>query len=111
MKKEAPKLPKELSDCSYLETIERLSSVNYSYDEMAIYLSQSKSKFRIKATTEDSDEWLAIQRGRLESQFEIDDKLSQNARTGNITAAQTIEKRRKIKDFENYKSQVYGGTI
>ncbi len=102
---------KDITELSYLETITRLAAVNYSYDEMAIYLDVSRSQFREKATTRDTDEWLAINRGRLQSQFEIDDKLNQNARTGNITAAQTAEKRRKIKEFQNLKSLVYGGDV
>jgi len=103
--------PKELTELSVMETIARLSAVNYSYDEMAIYLGMSKSEFRKKATTEDHEIWEAVQRGRLESQFEIDDKLSQNARSGNVTAVQVSEKRRKYKDFQNLKALVYAGNV
>ena len=88
--------------------IEKLAAVNYSFEEMAINLSLPKKLFIQEAKTKDSDIWDAIQRGRLQTNFDIDSKLAENAAAGNITAVQIYEKRVKNKDFENLKAMVYG---
>lgn len=91
-----------------LEQIEQLAAVNYSYSEMAIYLSMPKKLFIQEANQKDTSIWTAIQKGRLQTQFDIDNKLAENAAAGNITAVQIYEKRVKTKDFENLKDHVYG---
>lgn len=98
----------ELADLTLTETVERLAAVNYSYDEMAIYVGMKKSAFRKEATKVDSAIWLAIQRGRLKTKFEIEDKLAQNAATGNQTAAQIYKRNYDEAEFERYKDLVYG---
>jgi len=104
-----PGVTKDLKDCDLTETIERLSATNYSYAEMAVYLSIEKTEFIQQANTTDSKIWTAIQKGRLESEFEINDKLAQNAKSGNITAAQIFEKNRKAKEVENLKARIFYG--
>lgn len=99
----------ELQDLTIDQTIERLAAVNYSYDEMAIYVGMKKSAFRKEAVKEDSKIWTAIQRGRLKADFEISDKLSQNAQSGNITAVQQFQKIREQKDIENLKAIIFYG--
>jgi len=99
----------ELSELTVPQTIERLSAVNYSYDEMAIYLGMKKSAFRIEANTVDSVIWTAIQKGKLLAEFEINDKLSQNARSGNITAAQIVQKVKDQKHVENLRATIFYG--
>lgn len=106
---EEEKEPMELSDLTLTETVERLSAVNYSFDDMALYVGMSKSSFRKEATTEDSAIWTAIQKGRLRAQFEIDDKLAQNAMSGNITAAQIYKKSAEEKHIENLKAKIFYG--
>lgn len=91
-----------------LTQIEELAAVNYSYAEMAIYLNMPKKLFMQEAKQKDTAVWTAINRGRLKTQFDIDNKLAENATSGNITAVQIYEKRTKTKDFENLKDMVYG---
>lgn len=98
----------EISELTLEQTVERLAAVNYSFDEMAIYVGMKKSTFRKEATTEDSVIWTAIQRGKLKVKFDIDDKLSQNASSGNITAAQIWKKNYDEAEFQRYKDLVYG---
>lgn len=98
-----------LSELTLTQTIERLAAVNYSFDEMAIYVGMKKSAFRKEATKEDSEIWLAIQRGQLQADFEISDKLSQNAQSGNITAVQQFEKIKEQKRVENLKASIFYG--
>ena len=100
---------KPLKDCSLIETIERLAATNYSYAEMAIYVGMKKSAFIKEATKVDSNIWIAIQKGRLETEFEINDTLAQNAKTGNITAAQIYAKNSETKHVENLKQQIFYG--
>jgi len=99
---------KELTELTLTETVERLAAVNYSYDDMAIYLGMTKSAFRKEAVKEDTAINLAIQRGRLQTKFAIDDKLAQNAESGNITAAQIYKKNFDEAEFERLKDYVYG---
>ena len=98
---------KSLTELTLEETIERLAAVNYSYDEMAIYVGMKRSAFRAEATKEDSVIWTAIQRGRLKADFEISDKLAQNAASGNITAVQQFEKIKERKHVENLKAIIF----
>src|SRR5690606_8719639 len=109
MKTENKATSEDLAELTLTETVERLSAVNYSFKEMAIYLGMKKSAFVKEATTEDSPIWTAIQKGRLQSQFEIDDKLAQNAKSGNITAAQIYKKSAEDKRIENLKAQIFYG--
>ncbi len=108
MKDENKSKSTELADLTLTETVERLAAVNYSFDDMAIYVGMKKSAFRLQATTEDSPICLAIHRGRLKTKFEIDDKLAQNAATGNITSAQIYQKNYDEAQFEHYKDLIYG---
>lgn len=109
MTKDNPTNSKDLTELTLAETVERLSAVNYSFKEMALYLGMKKSAFVKEATTEDSVIWTAIQKGRLKAHFEIDDKLSQNAQSGNITAAQIYKKSAEDKRIENLKAQIFYG--
>jgi len=101
----------DLAELTLTETIERLSAVNYSFKDMAIYVGMKKSAFVKEATTEDSAIWTAIRRGRLKTQFEIDDKLAQNAKSGNITAAQIYKKSSDEAEFQRLKDFVYAGDV
>lgn len=92
-----------------LEEIEQLSAVNYSYAQMALYLNLPKALFIQEAKTKDSDIWDAIQRGALQADFTIQEKLLENAKTGNITAAQTYEKNKAKKETENLKARIFYG--
>jgi len=98
----------DLADLSLTETIERLSAVNYSYDEMAIYLGMKKSAFRREANKKDSPIWLAITRGCLNTKFKIEDKLAEKAASGNVTALHIYKKNYDESQFEKYKDLVYG---
>lgn len=97
----------QITDAHLIE-IEQLAAVNYSYAEMALYLSMPKKLFVQEAKQKDSAIWEAIQRGYLKTQFDIDNKLAENAAAGNITAVQIYEKRTKTKNFQNLKDIVYG---
>ena len=73
------------------------------------YLNLPLQLFIQEAKTKDSDIWDAIQRGALQADFEIQEKLLQNAKTGNITAAQVYEKNKAQKETENLKARIFYG--
>lgn len=98
----------QITDAHLIE-IEQLSAVNYSYAEMALYLSMPKKLFVQEAKQKDSAIWEAIQRGYLKTQFDIDNKLAENAAAGNITAVQIYEKRTEAKRVENLKEIIFYG--
>lgn len=89
------------------ETIEDLAASNYGPDQVAKYLSLDKTDFR--------EEWANLKskirhhydKGQLTAEFEINQKLLDNARSGNITAAQIFEKNRDRVQTENLKKQIY----
>lgn len=92
-----------------LEEIKTLSANNYSFKEMALYLGLPVKLFVDAAKDKNSEIWEAIQGGRLQSEFEIQNKLRLNAESGNITAAQQFDKMRKAKDVENLKQRIFYG--
>lgn len=96
-------------DNTILEQIEHMSAGNFSFKEMAIYLQLPVKVFTESAKEKDSEIWTAIQRGRLKTEFEIQDKLRLNAESGNITAAQQFDKMRRAKDVENLKQRIFYG--
>ena len=92
------------------EQIEDLSAANYGVDKIALYLSQDKAEFRREWEKADSLVRHHYDRGQLVADFEINQKLLENARSGNITAAQIFEKNRERVQVENLKEQIYFGT-
>tara|TARA_R110002049_G_scaffold294507_2_gene481160 strand:+ start:2374 stop:2679 length:306 start_codon:yes stop_codon:yes gene_type:complete len=92
------------------EQIEDLSAANYGVDKIALYLSQDKAEFRREWEKEGSLVRHHYDRGQLVADFEINQKLLENARSGNITAAQIFEKNRERVQVENLKEQIYFGT-
>ncbi|WP_027064580.1 hypothetical protein [Maribacter sp. Hel_I_7] len=92
------------------EQIEDLSAANYGVDKIAMYLSLDKKEFRIDWENLNSLVRHHYDRGQLVADFEINQKLLENARSGNITAAQIFEKNRERVQVENLKEQIYFGT-
>lgn len=99
----------ELSELTLIQTVERMAAVNYSYDQIALFVGMKKSAFRLEANKEDSPIWTAIQKGKLETDFEINDKLAQNAKSGNITAVQIFNKNREDAEIKDLKAQIFYG--
>lgn len=98
----------EITD-TILQEIEDLAAINYSYSQMAIYLNLPKQLFIQEAKKKDSDIWDAIQRGQLQADADIQIKLLENAKAGNITAAQVYEKAREARETENLKARIFYG--
>lgn len=92
------------------EIIEDLSATNYGPDQIATYLSLDKLDFRKEWENPESKIRFHYDRGRLTADFEINQKLLENAKSGNITAAQIFEKNMERIAVENLKEQIYFGS-
>jgi hypothetical protein len=92
------------------EEVEQLAACNYTPAEMAIYLNVEKKLFVKQATTPDTKIWLAIQRGKLRTDYNISLKQKELAEAGNITAVQVFEKIKEAKRVEELKNKIWFGT-
>lgn len=89
------------------ETIEDLAACNYAPRECAVYLDCDVKEFLHQWRKPDSLVRFHYDKGILTAGFEIDNKLLENAKTGNITAAQEIKKAQEKTAFENHKMRIY----
>lgn len=89
------------------ETIENLAACNYSPKKCAIYLDCDIKEFLFQYKKPDSLVRFHYDKGVLNASFEIDNKLLENAKTGNITAAQEMKKAQEKTTFENHKMRIY----
>jgi hypothetical protein len=92
-----------------LETIEDLAASNYTPSQIAVYLSLDKKEFLELWNNPESTVRHHYEKGKLSADFEINQKLLDNARSGNITAAQIFEKNRDRVNVENLKQQIFFG--
>jgi len=88
------------------DQIESLSALNYSPEKIAIYLSFDKKEFMKEWKDATSLVRYHYDKGQLEVDVVINTKLLENAKSGNITAAQMIEKKQWENKIENWKKQI-----
>ncbi len=89
-----------------LETIENMAACNYTISQIATYLSIDKKLLQTEYQDESSVVRHHYDKGILVAQFEINNKLLENAKSGNITAAQIFEKNKDKLIFENHKMRI-----
>lgn len=89
------------------ETIENLAACNYAPSQMAIYLECDKAEFLRQYHKQGSLVRHHYDKGVLTASFEVNNKLLENAKTGNITAAQEITKAQAERLFENHKNRIF----
>lgn len=92
-----------------LETIEQLATVNYSLYNISLYLDIPLKILESWMKDETSPAYLAYHKGKLETQFEIDSKLNADAKTGNLTAIQILDKHKKSAFIEETKRRILYG--
>lgn len=88
------------------ETIENLAACNYAPREIAVYLECDVVEFMRQFNKPDSLVRFHYDKGILTAQFEIDNKLLENAKSGNITATQEHKKAQDKRLFENHKMRI-----
>lgn len=89
------------------ETIENLAACNYTPSECAIYLDCDKKEFLKQYYKPESLVRFHYNKGILTASFEVNNKMLENAKSGNITAAQEITKAQEKRLFENHKMRIY----
>lgn len=88
------------------DTIAGLSALNYSYHQMAIYLEIDFVEFEKARKQQHSKVQFYINKGKLSTQFLINEKLKLNAEAGNITATQEYVKAVNRVEVENIKKKI-----
>ncbi len=90
-----------------LAQIEALSGAGYSPEKIAMYLDVPKLKFIKEWKHPDTLVRYHYDRGLLLDSAAIAMKLAENAKGGNITAIQQLEKIQRTQRVENLKKQIY----
>lgn len=92
-----------------LATIEMMAGTNYSPKQIALYLGVDSKKFMKLYNDKNSVVRVAYERGLLETTFDVQRKQVENARSGNITAAQIFLKESKEIEAKNILNRVLYG--
>ena len=98
----------KLSDEEF-ETIQKLASLNYTKSQMAMYLDIPLDEFVYAVNLPNSKIQFYITKGKLESDYLVNEKLQQNAESGNITAVQELNKMKTAINIENIKRRLLYG--
>ena len=88
------------------QAIANLAATNYSIKDIATYLGINPSLLRREFENPESLVRFHYDKGILEAQFGIDNKLLENAKTGNITATQESKKATEKRAFDNHKHRI-----
>lgn len=92
-----------------LEEIEVMAACNYSPEKIAMKLDVDKAEFMKAWYNKESLVRYHYDRGQLVADFEINQKQLDNAKSGNITAAQIYYKNAKAQKVENLKKKIFYG--
>lgn len=97
--------PLQLSDEEFA-TIENLAATNYTIANMALYLGVNAVDLENQYKNKASKVRFHYDKGILSAQFEKDNKMLENAKSGNITAYQESNKAAEKRAFENHKNRI-----
>lgn len=89
--------------------IEDLAGCNYSPEKIALYLQVDKQAFMRLWYDNNSTVRVAYEKGKLESEFKINNKQKELAEAGNITAAQIFLKEAEKNQVNNIRNQCLFG--
>lgn len=89
-----------------LDEISKLAGINYSIEEIAMYLDVDPDELEREYNLEDSDVRYHYDRGRLVNQAQIDMANMDRAKDGNLTSIEQWKKDAKAKKLENFKRQL-----
>lgn len=102
-----PEGVEEDEELSEEEIIEKLAGCNYGPSDIALYLGVKRKEFMEKWNDTESTIRYHYDRGRLLARVNVNQKLLDNAASGNITAAQIYEKNRRAIEVENLRNQIF----
>lgn len=92
-----------------LTVIEDLAACNYSPEKISLYLSADKKAFMQMWYDTESELRLAYDRGKLVSEFTINQKQLELAKSGNITATQIFLKESEKQHIDNIRNKILFG--
>jgi len=101
-------VPIKLSQEEY-ENIEDLAACNYTPTQVAMCLDVDPVEFQRQLNDDTSLIYHHFNRGILLSNFEINQKLLDNAKSGNITAVEIFQKRQESVNLHNIKRRILNG--
>jgi hypothetical protein len=90
-------------------SIEDLAGCNYSPEKIALYLQVDKQAFMRLWYDKESTVRVAYERGKLVSEFNINNKQKELANAGNITAAQIFLKEAERTEVNNNRNRILFG--
>jgi hypothetical protein len=90
-------------------SIEDLAACNYSPEKIALYLQVDKKAFMRLWYDKESTVRVAYERGKLVSEFNINNKQKELANAGNITAAQIFLKEAEKNEVNNIRNRILFG--
>ncbi len=91
------------------QTIEDMAGLNYLPSEIAVYLDVPKKDFVTVYNNKESLVRYHYDRGKLVATMEVNQKLLENAKAGNITAAQIYQKESKSIAAQNIRNKILFG--
>lgn len=101
-------VPIKLSQEEY-EALEKYAACNYTPEQIAICLDVDVLELKRQLAKPDSLVYHHYHKGLLESNFLISEKLLENAKSGNITAVDTFQKRQESVNLHNLKRKYLNG--
>jgi hypothetical protein len=90
-------------------SIEDLAACNYSPEKIALYLQVDKQAFMRLWYDIESNVRVAYEKGKLVSEFKINNKQKELAEAGNITAAQIFLKEAEKNEVNNIRNRILFG--
>ena len=92
-----------------IDVIEKLAGVNYTPQEIAVYLGVNEQIFMAMFDDPDSNIRFYYDRGKLMAKAKVDMAVLDSAQGGNITAVQIMKKSTSLKDHAEYKRRILNG--
>lgn len=92
-----------------ITSIHDLAGCNYSPEKIALYLDVDKKAFLQLWYQKESEVRMAYERGKLVSEFSINNKQKELAEAGNITAAQIFLKEAEKNEVNNIRNRILFG--
>ena len=92
-----------------MTAVHDLAGCNYSPEKIALYLDVDKKAFLQLWYQKESDMRKAYERGKLVSEFNINNKQKELANAGNITAAQIFLKEAERLEVNNIRNRILFG--
>jgi len=90
------------------ETIEKLAGINYTIRQIAMYFDVSPQQLHNEYAYKESEFAYRFDRGRLIAAADVDMKLLQAAKDGNMTASAMFKKAEKASRINNLKHELFG---